>query len=152
LRPIYESATDRAKERAVIDCISAQFNLRAEKLPKFDIDFALLRGKEVVMVTEVKCRNAHYDQMFISLDKCRVLRDYAATGLQARVIFATPEGVYAKIVGPLHIDGWIGIGGRKDRNDGMDQEMVVYFDTDEAKSKELWPMKRLMDSKQEWFR
>jgi len=68
-------------------------------------------------------------------------------GTRARVIFATPDGIYVQKVefDPVSpsIQGWIGIAGRTDRADASDMEPVVY-----------WPMtgmERIADSQQEWF-
>ena len=156
MRPTYETANDRSKERQIIDLVATKFGMKAVKLPQFqDIDFALMRGEVVWGVVEVKARGRHYPQMFLSLHKVQALRQYAAAGLQARVIFATPSGVFAKKVGPGEIDGWIGVGGRKDRNDPLDTEMVVHFGDlvvgDKTMREEKDPMTKLADSDPRWF-
>jgi hypothetical protein len=65
-------------------------------------------------------------------------------------IFATPEGIFAKKVGPAEVDGWIGVGGRKDRGDSLDIELLCYFDTS-APSEEKNVMTRVCDSDPRWF-
>jgi hypothetical protein len=150
MRPTYETEQDQSRERQIVERMCQQSGLRAVKLPQFeDVDFALLRGEQVWGVVEIKCRGKHYPEMFLSLKKCQALRDYAASGLQSRVIFATPEGVYSKKIGPLVLDGWIGIGGRKDRNDPKDVEMVCFFSVNGKEESE--PMKRVCDSDSRWF-
>lgn len=156
MRPTYETAADQSRERLIVDRVCERFGMKAVKLPQFrDIDFALVRGEVVWGVAEVKCRNKHYPQMFLSLHKVQALRNYAAAGLQARVIFATPQGVFTKKIGPLEIDGWIGIGGRTDRGDNKDQELLVYFgdlvQNGKTYKEEQEPMQRLCDSDQGWF-
>lgn len=152
MRPTYETQTDISKERQVIELVASRFGMKAVKLPKFkDIDFALMKGDVVWGVVEVKARGKHYPSMFLSLDKCQALRNYAAAGLQARVIWATPQGLFVKKIGPLEIDGWIGIGGRTDRNDPLDMEFVAHFYTPGQQTEEAEPMTRLCDSKPEWF-
>ena len=136
--------------------VATKFGMKAVKLPQFqDIDFALMKGQVVWGVVEVKARGRHYPQMFLSLAKCQALRNYAAAGLQARVIFATPKGIFAKKIGPLEIDGWIGIGGRKDRNDPSDIEMVAHFGDlvlgDKVMREEKEPMTKICDSDERWF-
>ena len=156
MRPTYETPADRSKERQIIDVVAGKFGMRAVKLPQFqDIDFALMKGDVVWGVVEIKARRQHYPQMFLSLHKVQALRQYAAAGLQARVIYATPQGIYAKKVGPLEIDGWIGIGGRKDRNDPVDTELMVHWGdlviNGQTMKAEQDPMTKICDSNPEWF-
>ena len=157
-RPIYESEADRSRERAVIEDVCAVAGgFKAVKLKEFSkVDFALMRGPAVKMLCEVKVRDRHYPQMFLSLEKVQALRNYAAaTGIAARVIFATPKGIFAKKIGPLEIDGWVGLGGRTDRGDPDDVEMVVYFGPlvvgGKVYREEVEPMTRIADSRREWF-
>lgn len=152
MRPTYETQSDISREKQIIDLVAGRFGMKAVKLPQFqDIDFALMKGDVVWGVVEVKGRRKHYPQMFLSLHKVQALRNYAAAGLQARVIFATPQGVFAKKIGPLEIDGWIGIGGRTDRNDPMDMEFVCHFYTPGHETEEAHPMTKICDSDQGWF-
>jgi hypothetical protein len=156
MRPLYETAEDRSKERQIIDMVAQRTGMKAVKLPQFqDIDFALMKGDVVWGVVEVKGRRKHYPQMFLSLHKVQALRQYACAGLQARVIFATPQGIYAKKIKEGPIDGWIGIGGRKDRGDAIDTEMMVFFGDlvvgDKTLKEEQDPMTKICDSDPRWF-
>ena len=156
MRPTYETAADQSRERQIVDKLCERFGMKAVKLPQFqDIDFALMRGDAVWGVVEIKCRKKHYPQMFLSLHKVQGLRAYAASGLQARVIFATPEGLFAKKIGPLEVDGWIGIGGRKDRGDEIDTELLVHFGdlvfNGKTYKEEKDPMTKICDSDPRWF-
>lgn len=155
MRPRYENEDDLRKEREVIEAVASLAGLTVQKLRPNDLDFALLRGKQVKMVCEVKIRHKHYDQMFISLDKVQALRDKAAMGLEARVVFATPAGIFVKKIGPGSIDGWIGFAGRTDRGDQFDQELMVHFGQLEINGKyfpeEVEPLKQIAPSKPEWF-
>jgi hypothetical protein len=156
VRPTYETPADIEREREVIDAVASKAGMTAHKLKAYsNVDFALMKDRVVRMVCEVKVRNKLYPQMMLSLDKVQALRNYAAMGLEARVIYATPEGIYVKKVGPLAIDGWIGMGGRTDRDDPDDTEMVVYFGQMTVNgrriSEEKDPMKRLCDSERRWF-
>lgn len=143
-RPTYETSADKSRERAVVDAVAARTKLTAKKLKKYsEVDFCLLKGDRVVGVAEVKVRGRDYKELFISLTKVQALRDLAAVGLAARIIFATPSGIYLQDIGPLEIMGWIGWGGRADRGDDQDQEMVVFYD--------MAGMRLLCDSQPEWF-
>ena len=157
MRPTYETEADRKREREVIEVIAAMGNMRADKLKEYSaVDFALIRGTKVWGVAEVKVRDKLYPQMMLSLHKVQALRNYAALGLEARVVYATPQGIYVKKIGPESIDGWIGIGGRKDRGDPDDQELMVFFGpmvvNGKAMNEEERPLARVCDSKQEWFK
>jgi hypothetical protein len=156
MRPVYETAQDRSKEREIIDMVATKTGMRAVKLPQFqDIDFALMRGEVVWGVVEVKGRRKHYPQMFLSLHKVQALRQYACAGLQARVIYATPQGIFAKKIGKGEIDGWIGLGGRTDRGDNKDQEVMVFFGdlvvNGQTMKEEEHPMTKICDSDPRWF-
>lgn len=156
MRPTYETEADLQREREVIDTVASMAGMTAHKLKAYsNVDFALMRDKMVRMVCEVKVRKQHYPQMFLSLHKVQALRHYASLGLEARVIFATPAGIFVKKIGPGSIDGWIGLGGRTDRGDPDDQELMVFFGQLEVNGKvypeEAEPLKQIAASQQEWF-
>ncbi len=147
-RPNYETASDLAKEAEVIAIYAQAYALTPVKLkPSLIVDYGLMRDKRMVGVAEVKVRKQSYPELFISLHKVQEMRKHVMDGTRARVIFATPDGIYVQKVefDPVSpsIQGWIGIAGRTDRADASDMEPVVY-----------WPMtgmERIADSKQEWF-
>lgn len=156
MRPLYETQRDLDLEKQVAQQLAEQYRLTLRKLPaKSSADWGLMRGDLLWGVVEVKVRRAHYDAMMLSLAKVQALREYAVSGLQARVIFATPRGVYAKRIGPEGIDGWIGLGGRTDRGDEQDTEPVVFFGDlkigGQVVRAEKEPMQRLFDSDPAWF-
>ena len=143
-RPRYESKDDKDRELAVITRVGAVTKLEPKRLPECgEANFAMLRDNRVVGVTEVKVRGKRHPQTFISLHKVQALRDYAALGLAARLIFALPDGVYVQEITHPEITGWIGYAGRGDRGDAQDTEMVVFYDTH--------GMRRLCDSGAGWF-
>lgn len=147
-RPFYENAQDRSKEREVIDLFCNRFGLSSDKLkPSLVVDYGLSKDGRLAYVAEVKVRHKSYSTMFISLAKVQHMREYVAWGVQARIIFALPEGVYVQKLefpgGLPAIQHEIGIAGRKDRGDPDDLEPVVHF--------EFSKMARLFDSKKEWF-
>ena len=147
-RPTYETEGDRQRELEVAEVLARKGGMKPIKLKEFsNVDFALMKGDAVWGVIEVKVRNKLYPQMMLSLHKVQSLRDYAALGLEARVVYATPEGIYVKKVGPERIDGWIGFGGRTDRGDEADQELMVFFGGREEQE----PIKRVAASRPEWF-
>lgn len=157
-RPYYESDADRTKEQDVVDLFCQVFSRGGRKFssaklkPSLIVDYAIVDAatpnKEVVSVVEVKVRNRSYPELFIGLSKVQKMREYVCDGLLARILFATPEGVYLQKVefpdGDMSIRGAIGMAGRTDRGDKQDIEPVVY-----------WPMsgmQRIADSRPEWFK
>lgn len=145
MRPYYESTNDRQHEAEVINLLCNRFALKPEKLkPSLEVDYALMDNTgKCAYVCEIKVRKKRYPDMFLSLAKVQALRAYAAIGINARILFALPDGVHIQKVAPLDIEGWIGYGGRSDRNDSQDGELLVFYPTD--------GMTRAFDSKKEWF-
>lgn len=98
----------------------------AVKMPKaYEVDFAVMRSGRVVGVVEVKVRSRHYPEIILSLHKAQALRRFAAWGLHARLIVATPEGVFLHRVTSEVTP--ITLGGRTDRGDPDDVEPVVRY-------------------------
>lgn len=62
------------------------------------------------------------------------LRKEAAHGMRAQLILVSRRGVYAKDVGPLDVDGWMGMG---------EKGAVVFYETRQ--------LRRLCDSDLGWF-
>ena len=147
-RPDYETESDRSKEGEVIDIYAHHFGLRPVKLkPSLIVDYALMRRDQMVGVAEVKVRGKAYPEMFISLHKVQEMRKHVMDGTKARVIFATPRGVFVQKVefdpASPAITHHIGMAGRTDRGDKSDMEPVVFFP--------MAGMERIADAKQEWF-
>ncbi len=147
-RPFYESSTDRVKEQEVINLFCEKYKLTAAKLkPSLVVDYGLEKDGHLAYVAEVKVRHKSYPSMFISLHKVQEMRQYVAWGVQARVIFALPQGVYVQKLefpsGNPAIQFEIGIRGRTDRGDAADLEPVVFMP--------MAGMTKLFDSKKEWF-
>lgn len=158
-RPVYQTERDLRIEREIAEIVAVAGGMETAKIKDGKglgkIDHAFYRHGRVLMMAEIKRRDQHYPQMFIGFDKVEALRNVAACGLQARVIFATPKGIYAKKIHQGFIDGWIGQGGRKDRGDPKDIQLVVYFGDWVVGGKvlkaEVEPMTRICDSLPEWF-
>ena len=151
----HETEKDRQNEREVAEILAKRSGMQAVKNKDHHrIDWSFLRGEVVWGVAEIKCRHLHYDQMMVSLDKIQALRECAASGLEARMVFATPAGIFVKKIGPEGIDGWIGMGGRADRGHS-EMEPCVYFGNLTVGGmlikEEKEPMVKIAESKPEWF-
>lgn len=149
MRPYYETAGDLRKEDAVMGLFCERFGVQAAKLkPSLVVDYALMRKDRMVGVAEVKVRHKSYPELFLSLHKVHAMRQHVMDGGRARVVFATPDGVFVQKVEFADNDPTIryamGLGGCTDRGDKDDVEPVVFFP--------MAGMERIADAKQEWFR
>ena len=70
----------------------------------------------------------------VPLSAVHTLRKEAAHGMRAQLILVSRRGVYAKDVGPLEVDGWMGMG---------EKGAVVFYETRQ--------LQRLCDSDMGWF-
>lgn len=143
MRTIYESDSDRTRERAVVESLLSGGPTQPQKLPiASEVDFSLVRDGRVVGVMEVKVRKRAYDTMFVSLHKAQALRRFAAEGLRAWLVFALPEGVLSQPIAPDAVFD-IRMGGRADRGDWQDRDLVAHFPTH--------AMRRAGDADPGWF-
>ena len=129
-------------EREVAQTVASLAGLSVGELP---IGFALMKDKRVVM--HVVCVMLPYlDIPSIPLHIVNHLRNSAVSGLEARVVFACPQGVFVKKIGPGKVDGWIGMEGER---------MEVYFGSlqvgDKVFNEEAEPLRQVAPSKKEWF-
>lgn len=131
MRPTYETERDRQLERITIEVAAKRWQVTAVKLPQFDeVDYALVRGGRVVGVAEVKTRsNQHdtYQTYMISLRK--VMRGAAlelSAGLRFVLVVGFTDGVWYCRPSKEQ-DCNVSIGGRKDRGDEQDVEMVLHI-------------------------
>ena len=156
MRPTFETPRDLQIEAEVADLLAKRSGMKAVKTKQYyPVDWVFMRGELAWGVVEIKVRKKHYPQMMLGLEKVQALRGFAADGLEARVVFCTPEGVFVKKIREGPVDGWIGIGGRKDRGDDQDIEPMVFFGPfvvgGVVYKEEAEPMERIADSRPEWF-
>lgn len=131
-RTQYESDEDRKNERALADFLESLWSCRFDKLPKsYILDFAAVRGGEVVSWHEIKCRKTvpqtRFPTYIVALKKIVAAREYAeATGLPS---FLTVE--WSDSVGTVEISGStifsVAMGGRRDRGDSADIEPLTHI-------------------------
>lgn len=135
-RPTYETRRDRLRETGVLDAVCAKWNCTWEKLPMhYYLDAALIREGSVMAVAEVKCRklafaNVHSEYL-ISAHKYRELVLWESTGKEALLIVKFTDCIaYHKALAFCPPMSW---GGRRDRNDPQDMEMMVKIPKDSFK-------------------
>lgn len=124
-RPVYETAADRANEMSVAERLVAAWKCQVFKNPDFyPLDYSIVQGKAVKGLCEIKCRNAHYPTLLLSLHKWMAGLEFTrCTGLPAFLVARTPEGLFRMQIEPMALS--VEIAGRKDRGDSQDQEPCV---------------------------
>lgn len=129
-------------EREVAQAVASLAGLTVSDLP---IGFALSKGERVVMHVYSVIQPT-VDVPSVPLHIVQHLRNSVAAGLEARVVFANPQGVFVKKVGLGPIDGWIGL------HEGL---MQVFYGSlvvgGKVFNEEAEPLKQVAPSKKEWF-
>ena len=128
-RPIYETVADIRREADVAGVIASLWKCTTRKMKRlYSVDFALMRGKEVMAWAEIKCRDASYPTFIISLKKWMDGLELAeASGSPFLIIVSWPvDGVrilmYHRVERKLIR---VIFGGRTDRSDPDDVEPLV---------------------------
>lgn len=131
-RPIYERQGDREAERTVADAIRRSWRCSLEPTPTLaPVDFLARRDGKLVGLIEVKVRK----------NKIGAYQTYmiAASKLTTMLQLENMMGVPAILaVGWSDAIGWasprsvadLTVGGRSDRNDRRDQELVAHIPTE----------------------
>ena len=127
--PIYDTTESEANERRVMASVTRRFGIEGRKLPGFsEIDFVLTRNGKGWGWAEVKCRwnlSTTYPTYMIDLAKIKALRGAAAgTDSHARIIVRWDD--YLGVVNALTCPYTTGMGGRTDRNDPLDRDIMAY--------------------------
>lgn len=132
MRPFYESETDRTVEREVIEKIASAWGLGFAKMKTSSvIDFALLNGKKVVAVAEVKSRNyssadiERFGGLILSAGKMLSAQGWVALlRVPFVLVVKLTDGLFYMVVEPE--GDWpewaVEMAGRKDRDDWQDIE------------------------------
>lgn len=130
MRPLYESALDLERERAVIEQLAWQKGVSYTKLPlDYRVDYALHQHRRISAIAEVKCRRNRsdvYPSLILSAKKFHAgLELSERMGVPFLVVAGWEDGIFYYKAGnePLDYD----IGGRVDRNDPQDVEIVVHL-------------------------
>jgi hypothetical protein len=134
-RPLYETELDQSKESAVMIEVCKTWHCDARKLKKnFEMDFELLSKKgELRAICEVKCRNntlEQYPTYMIAKNKIINGRKIAADRGVPAILFVHFEDDIMFIDMSEEPDHY-NLGGRVDRNDPMDIEMMAHYRHDQ---------------------
>jgi hypothetical protein len=132
MRPLYESSKDLSNELRVAkilkDCWEADF---VKLTMAYHVDWAVVRGPEIVAFAEFKRRHNPKDQypsFMISLNKWMNGKKMGKeVGVPFLIIVEWDDGLYytnSEVVKPKY-----GLGGRWDRKDSQDQEPCAFIET-----------------------
>ena len=134
-RPLYETELDQSKESSVMVEVCNVWHCDARKLKKnFEMDYELLsKSGELRAMCEVKCRNnclKDYPTYMISRNKIESGRKIGASRGVPAILFVhfLDDIMFIDMSEePDHYD----LGGRTDRNDPMDIEMMAHYRPDQ---------------------
>lgn len=99
------------------------------KLPmRYRLDYGFLRDGFLTGFAEIKCRNNNHDKYptyMVSAEKVKAGAEWYALGIKAVLIVAFTDGIYQL---PLYLEpDYYAPGGRADRNDPDDREVMAHF-------------------------
>ncbi len=136
MRPTYENELSKADEQRISPIIERLWKCKLDKLPtKNFIDFALMRKKVgLVAYAEIKCRKnprQQYPTFMISLEKWMHSQHIAkvSNGVPMFFIVEWTDGLYWVRQDTATYS--VGVGGRYDRNDALDVELMVFVPVDQ---------------------
>ncbi len=135
-RKQYETEEDLEIERAIVGELCNQWKCTPQKLPiSYHLDYALLRGEEIVALVEIKNRNIPSDQYETSI--VPVTKRVAGKklsqeiGVPALLVLRFQDDI--KFVN-FDVQPTYAIGGREDRGDWQDKEIVCHYKLSDFKS------------------
>lgn len=133
VRPIYEAGDDISAEELTASKCAEAFKADCEKLPKLHcMDFAFLRNGIVCSLAEIKCRTCRHDRYktyMLSLSKLIHIRQYSSlANIVCLLIVRWTNRIGFIDIRTTH--DFIAIGGRSDRADEHDIELVIHWSID----------------------
>lgn len=136
-RPLYENQTTLEKERTLAEQLIAAWGCSVGKLPiRYGIDYAFLRDGALVGFAELKCRTIRRDAfptMMVSLGKmisAQALHQVTHVPIVLVVEWTDCVG-WTEIAGKSACKYKVALGGRKDRNDEQDNDVVALIPINE---------------------
>lgn len=138
--PLYETEQDLANERMIMNAIAERYGVDVIKCPeKYRMDAVVLRGGKLTSFIEFKRRNiasTKYPTFFISLGKA--IAGMQLTRYTGKPVYLVVE--WTDMVGRIEIGRFTHttVGGRKDRGDPLDYELMVHYPVEDFKILKLW--------------
>jgi hypothetical protein len=140
---MYETSDDLDNERSVLTVVANSWRCSATKLPRrYELDYALheqMGARRIKAFAEIKCRNfqtTKYETVVLSLMKLAKAEQLSRLcGVPSLLIVRfVDEARWLKIAGDGSVSPVkVAIGGRTDRNDPDDIEVVAHFKIDQMR-------------------
>jgi hypothetical protein len=150
-RPLYEDAATKRAERRLVEVVRPKLRRAGElywgslvldhETEVLAVSDHVMRFEQGTFFLEVKNRSSRFSTFMISESKIAELRlhvdEQRAAGRDARafVLVTTPEPDGRRRVSAFNVEDppvYRKMAGRDDRGDGIDREMCVFFDWDNA--------------------
>jgi hypothetical protein len=132
-RPIYETAQDRANEEEIATLLAERYNAKAIKAKRlYGLDWFFERDGYVVGMVEIKVRNyasTDFNTYMISADKIARIRMLSSVSGIPSFLFVA----WTDTVGYINLadtPDYTAIGGRRDRGDPQDIEVLLHYSVD----------------------
>ena len=129
-RPKYESDLDRRNEQVVADALKGIGYDLVKLPPHYRLDYVLIKDGKPKAFVEVKARTFKmnkYDTALVNLHKVMAARALTfETNLPAFMVVLYQDAL-ARVSFAEEFEFGFLAGGRKDRNDPMDKDLVCYF-------------------------
>ena len=128
-RPIYENQKTISKEVGFKESIELSTGYKLVKMPRaYEVDFAMLDGREYVGCAELKCRSCAsttYETLILSLHKLDALKRWRQYGSSFLCVRYSDADLVLPIDDSLKLS--IRFAGRTDRGDWQDLEPCVHI-------------------------
>ena len=128
-RPIYENQKTISKEEDFKESIESCSGYKLVKMPRsYEVDFAMLDGRDYRGCAELKCRNCastDYETLILSLHKLDALKRWGQYGSASLYVRFNDTDLVFPIADGLTLD--IRFAGRTDRGDWQDLEPCVHI-------------------------
>lgn len=136
----YETQGDLDNEARVMQALAQKYNLQLVKCPeRYRMDAVFIKGKKIHAFVEFKrrsCRSDRWPTMFVSLSKAMWAEELRRiTGIPVQLVVEWEDRIGA-IDMRCHCD--VTVGGRSDRNDPNDYDLVAHYKIDGFKTLDLF--------------
>lgn len=136
MRPIYENSETKAIERKIADVVCKAFGVEMVKLPmSYQIDFVVLRDGVIKSVLEVKQRDINlttYPTIILSMHKYMFGKKLnEEMGVPFIFVIGLKNGIFWVDLSDKKYP--VALGGRTDRGDDQDVELVIQIPTSDFK-------------------
>lgn len=132
-RPIYETQNTLDAEKSLVEYLEVVWSCSFKKLSrKAQLDYAAFRHDKLVALVELKCRTVRsdtYPTYMLSLDK--IFAAHRLKQIAGVPVFLIVQWI--DVIGYMQIGSpdTVGLGGRIDRDDPQDIELVGYYNIEQ---------------------